>query len=92
MQIDSPLWSLKQTCPCCFGDGILELYACNNCNKVVAKCDTLGTIFIGPLNISLDKISKKDSKECPFCDASANFRVAKDYEIIALGLTTNDYE
>ena len=92
MYIDSPLLSLKQNCPCCAGEGILELYACNNCNKVIAKCDLVHTIFIDPLDISVDKVYEEDPKKCPSCGALDKLRIARDYEIIALGLMTNEYE
>ena len=91
MYIDPPTWYLKQRCTSCQLDGLLQLMACKNCNKIIALCDLCNVIFIDPLNIDLKKMSR-DLKDCPFCGIHNNFRVAKDYEVIALGLTTNEYE
>jgi len=91
MYIDSPVWKLKQRCPCC-KEGFLELCTCDNCKRVIAVCDEVSTIFIDPLNISLERVWENNPKECPFCGMLNKLRVAKDYEIIAIGLTTNEYE
>jgi len=90
MQIDSPAWQLKKTCPCC-KEGYLILYTCVNCNKIVAICDEVGTIFSDPLNISEKSIPNADDR-CPVCKQDKAFRLSKDFELINLGLTTNDYE
>lgn len=91
MYIDSPVWRLKQRCPCC-EEGYLELHTCDDCKKVFAICEEVGTIFIDPLNISISNISHKDSGVCENCGSIGKLRPAKDYEIIALGLTIADYE
>jgi hypothetical protein len=91
MYIDSPVWRLKQQCPCC-KEGELELYTCDECKKVFAICDELETVFIDPLNISIDNISRKGEGVCENCGSIGKLRLAKDYEIIALGLTFEDYE
>jgi hypothetical protein len=90
MQIDSPAWQLKKTCPCC-KEGYLILHTCENCNKIVAICDEVGTIFNDPLNISAESISD-DGDRCPACKQEKTFSLSKDFELINLGLTTNDYE
>jgi len=90
MQIDSPAWQLKKPCPSC-KEGYLILYTCANCNKIVAICDEVGTIFNDPLNISEESISDGDDR-CPACKQEKTFRLSKDFELLNLGLTANDYE
>ena len=93
MYIDSPIWRLKQRCHCgCCQGGYLELYTCEECNKVFAICDEVYTVFLDPLDITIDKISEKDRGVCENCGSFGKLRPAKDYEVIALGLTIADYE
>ena len=91
MYVDSPMWRLKQRCPCC-GQGYLELHTCDECKKVVAICDETDTVFTDPLNISSSDISEKEKDVCAYCGAVEKMGRAKDFEIINLGLTTADYE
>jgi hypothetical protein len=92
MYIDSPLWMLKQRCPCC-KEGYLMLCTCDDCKRVMAVCDEIGTVFLDPLDISMEKIADyDDDRVCPFCKSIGKIRRAKDVEIIGLGLTTKDYE
>ena len=92
MYIDSPIWTLKKRCPCCYQEGYLELYTCDECKKIVAICDEVCTVFINPLDINLDKISDKENDVCYYCNSMGKMRRSKDYELISLGLTTSDYE
>jgi hypothetical protein len=54
---------LKQRCPCCREQGYLELIACNECNKTIAICELVGTVFTDPLNISMNKVFSDDPKK-----------------------------
>jgi hypothetical protein len=93
MYIDSPIWHLKQKCPCCNQESNLELYACDICKKIIAICDEMFTNFLDPLNISMDNIAPEgNNNACPHCKNQKSLRPAKDVEIIELGLTVNDYE
>jgi len=58
----------------------------------MAICDEMGTVFIDARDISMDKISQADNEVCPFCQEKSTIRPAKDIEIIAIGLTPQDYE
>ena len=101
MYVDKPVWRLKKVCPCC-GMGLLELVSCPYCNKVYAMCDEVLTLFLDPLNISFDYLSKSQEergsqfmtqdRKCDNCGVMMKLRYSTDDEIIALGLTTEDYE
>jgi len=93
MYIDSPIWHLKEKCPCCNQGSLLELYTCSECNKLTAICDEMLTKFHDPLKISLYNItSGGHNKDCPHCKHQNSLRPSKDFEIQALGLTLKDYE
>lgn len=91
MYIDSPVWQLKKTCPNC-GQGYLILCTCDECHKVIAVCEEEGATFGNPFNISLEAVSSTEPEVCPHCNTKGKIRLAKDYELIEIGLTTNEYE
>ena len=91
MYIGSPIWTLKQYCPCC--DQVsLDLYTCEECKKMFAICAEVGTVFTDPLDI-LESITSFEGgiKICKNCGAE-KLRPSKDFEIIDLGLSVADYE
>ena len=94
MYIDSPTWYLNKSCPCCdeYEDGELEIVCCTECSKVYAVCNLTKTIFLDPLNITLDRsIEGKGNFLCPNCKSEKGFRPAKDYELWAIGLKPEVY-
>ena len=93
MYTSSPVWNLKKECPCCNQHSKLLLYICDNCNRITAICDEMQTNFLNPLNISLDYIAAEgNDKDCPHCKTKNSLRPAKDFEIINIGLTPDQYE
>ena len=93
MYIDSPIWHLTGECPCCNQHSSLILYTCDKCGRITAICDEVFTNFLNPLNISLDNIAEGgNNKDCPHCSTKNSLRPAKDFEIINIGLTPDQYE
>lgn len=80
MYIDSPIWHLKEKCPCCNQGSFLELYTCSECNKLTAICDEMLTKFHDPLKVSLDSItSGGHTKDCPSLQTSKQFETIKRF-------------
>ena len=93
MYLDSPVWHLKVDCPCCNQRSCLLLYSCGECDRLTAVCDEMFTMFLDPLNISLDNIASDSyNKICPNCGKEGSLKPAKDYEILKSGLSPKDYE
>ena len=93
MYINSPIWQLKQECPCCNQSSALILYTCEKCLKIVAICDEMFTNFLDPMNISVETTAiNANDKDCPNCKSNNSLRYSKDYELQNLGLTAKDYE
>ena len=91
MYIDSPVWQLKKPCPNC-GQGYLVLCTCDECHKVIAVCEEEEITFASLFDISISTIAETGPEVCPHCHTEGKIRPSKDYELIQIGLTTNDYE
>jgi hypothetical protein len=87
-----PVRRLKQRCPCCKGEGYLELFSCSECKKIFAICELVFTQFTDPLDIKMDKVYDGDPKKCGNCGAVNKLQIANDYELAACGLKDSDYE
>jgi hypothetical protein len=93
MQIDAPVWYLRQPrCSCCDGEGELRFFACPECSHVVLICAEVGTAFrtdgSAVIGDSLDTAAV-----CPNCErvSLSSFRSATSAEIQALGFTPSQY-
>jgi hypothetical protein len=87
MIIDSPIWHMKITCPCC-EQGNPIFVVCPNCGFLTVQCDEMLDFFADPKNLDKGFI-----KECPKCNMDTdNFKEATWEQIVAAGFTKDDYE
>lgn len=88
MQIDNPIWFLRQICPCC-EQGFPAFVVCPNCNFVTVQCVETGDTFSDAKELELVFV-----KLCPNCSKieTKNFVKATLDDIRNAGFTTENYE
>jgi hypothetical protein len=91
MQVNAPVWTLKQLCPVCGQGTCLVLVNCPRCRRLAVHCDEEGSDFPEPRDLSS---TAEGSSPCPGCGevALSAFAPASDESIRAFGFTAAEYE
>jgi hypothetical protein len=94
MEIDSPVWHLREVCPVCEQGEALTLIACPGCSHISVECAEEGTVFPSLASVREGKGTHEGLALCPSCQdfPFSNFRPALSDEIRAAGLTPSQYQ
>jgi hypothetical protein len=99
MKITAPSFRLKEPrCPClCGGEGLLVFITCPGCDHVTVACDEIGTVFVGPRQLSelpvASWLAGFEDGWCPKCQKISlrDFRLSTGDEIQRVGFSPNEY-
>ena len=94
VQIQSPVWTMKMSCPVCQQGSCLVFLCCPNCGQLAVRCQEDGNIFLKPRDLGSLTGADPATIQCPGCRSGtlAGFRAATDQEIRAAGFTPGEYE
>lgn len=93
MQIDSPTWHLRESCPVCGQGTSLLLVKCWGCGEISIECTEEGSQFADARLIQPpERWRSEGSAKCPHCDAMNALRPASAEEIQASGIVIGRYE
>lgn len=93
MQIDSPAWHLRRSCPVCGQGTSLLLVTCCSCGKISIECAEEGSQFADVrLPQPKERWPNEDAARCPHCDAADALRPASAEEIQRSGIAVDQYE
>lgn len=92
MEIRSPAWTLKATCPICEQGSCLTFVACPSCNSLAVRCSEDGCVFPNPRDLSVPPPVEPVS--CPGCGQNTveSFPPATDVLIRSKGFSKDEYE
>ena len=99
MEINSLSFRLRvPRCPClCGGEGLLTFITCPGCGHVTVACDEVGTVFVGPRDLSellgASWLSGFEDGLCLKCRSVSlrDFRFSTGEEIQAIGFSPSEY-
>lgn len=93
MEINSPTWHLKQSCPVCNQGSSLVLVKCPACGYVITECSEEGTQFDNFKIFDKDHIISTGF-DCPGCKQAktTDFIILSGEEYKNIGLTIDEYE
>jgi hypothetical protein len=93
MQIDSPAWHLRRSCPVCGQDASLLLVKCRSCGAISIECVEEGSQFADArLAQPQERRQREVAGRCPHCAAMNALRPASAEEIQASGIAVDQYE
>lgn len=93
MQIDSPAWHLRRSCPACGQGTSLLLIKCCSCGRISIECAEEGSQFADARLLQPQERWRSEGvARCPHCDAMDALRSASAEEIQASGIDVDQYE
>ena len=93
MQIDPPVWSLRQD-RCTFCEvGELSFFTCPRCSQLALICAECTAVYAKLRATRREMVAFKGDTQCPHCGESstADFRQSSSEEIQSAGFTSADY-
>ena len=93
MQIDPPIWHLRnQRCTFC-EEGELSFFTCPECRGLVLVCGECSAVFSDLRTRSRVALGLRGDLRCPHCDRSpaADFTASNVEEIQGAGFTPAEY-